>query len=135
MRLNLGRWGAAALAAVICCGGCGGEDSADSSGGRSMQPAPRVGVDVRSENAAPRIEDVYFEPSEPRAGDKLRAVVEASDDDGDRLAFTFSWTVNGVRLAQQNATLELSQTRKGELVSVTVVASDGRASSEGGREQ
>ena len=57
-------------------------------------------------------------------------MVEASDDDGDRLGYSFVWTVNDVRLTQQNATIELSRTRKGEPVTVTVVASDGRSSSE-----
>jgi hypothetical protein len=73
---------------------------------------------------------VRFEPSSPRAGDKVRAVVEGSDPDGDQLSYTFLWTVNGVRLAQKNAAIDLSRARKGEPLSVTVVASDGRASSE-----
>ena len=96
-----------------------------------MQPAAsRDAADDRSENAAPRIESVRFEPSAPRVGDKVRARVEASDADGDGLAYEYSWTVNGVRLAQRSAVIELSRTRKGEPLQVTVTASDGRAWSE-----
>jgi hypothetical protein len=95
-----------------------------------MQPAAHDGAHDDTENSTPRIDAVYFEPDAPRAGDKVHAVVEASDEDGDHLSYTFQWTVNGIRLTPQNATIELSRTRRGEPVNVTVVASDGRASSE-----
>ncbi len=128
---NSSRWGATALTLVVWCSGCGGEDPLSHASGPSMQPAAsRDAGDDRSQNAAPRIESVRFKPSAPRVGDKVRAVVEASDDDGDRLAYEYTWTVNGVRLAQRSAMIQLSRTRKGEPLQVTVTASDGRASSE-----
>lgn len=95
-----------------------------------MQPAPLVDPEDRSPNEIPRIRAVHFEPREARVGDRVRAVVDASDDDGDRLTYEFTWTVNGVRLAQHNDIIQLSRTRKGEPIAVTVTANDGRATSE-----
>jgi hypothetical protein len=130
MQLNRSRWGAVVLAIVVCCNGCGSEDSLDRASGRSMQSAAQSGAADRAQNSTPRINALHFEPDTPRTGDKVRVVVEASDDDGDHLSYTFQWTINGIRLTEQNATIKLSGARRGEPVKVEVVASDGLASSE-----
>jgi hypothetical protein len=95
-----------------------------------MQPASLDAAADGTANSSPTIRTVNFEPASPRAGDKVHAVVEGSDADGDRLSYTFNWSVNGDRQAQQGSAIDLSRARKGERLSVTVVASDGRASSE-----
>ena len=122
--------GAVALALVVCCSGCGGGDSEGRDSRSSMQPAQRIGAEDRSQNEIPRIEALHFEPAAPRIGDRLRAVVDASDADDDRLTYTFLWTLNGIQLAQQDNTIKLSEVRKGQSIAVTVTVHDGRATSE-----
>jgi hypothetical protein len=80
-------------------------------------------------NRAPVIESVGFQPARPGAGQLLRAVVEASDPDGDSLSFEYRWRMNGQELTQGGEKLTLSGTRKGDAVRVAVTASDGREKS------
>jgi hypothetical protein len=122
-------WRATGLIAVAWCLGCG-EDPLDRASGPSMQPSARRAVDDGSANTPPRIESVRFEPAEPRSEESVRAVVVASDDDGDPLAFDYTWTVNDVHLTQRSGAIELGRVRKGDGVRVVVTCRDGRAESE-----
>jgi hypothetical protein len=80
-------------------------------------------------NEPPVIERVRFRPSAPRAGDLVRAVVGASDPDGDRIRLSYQWKVDGRRV-DGSASLDLDDARKGSLVEVHVVAHDGENASE-----
>jgi hypothetical protein len=86
-------------------------------------------ADGSTTNEAPAIQSVGFQPARPGAGQLLRAVVEASDPDGDPLRFEYRWRVNGRELAQGGEKVTLSGTRKGDAVRVAVTASDGREKS------
>jgi len=78
-----------------------------------------------------------LDPDAPATNDRLTATVLGSDADGDALTFTYTWTVDGVvrRTTTTSATsdgLDLSVAGNGDVgdvISVTVVASDGTLTS------
>ena len=81
-------------------------------------------------NAPPRLERVEIEP----AGDIFvgRPIVvrpDARDSDGDAVHFRYTWTVNG-RPVFEGAALSTENLRRGDVVQVEIVASDGRDDSE-----
>jgi hypothetical protein len=79
-------------------------------------------------NAVPSIDDITFEPEEPAAGDTVRAVVEVSDDDGDRVWLTYEWTLDGEPVGEDDDELELEDmtVERGTTLEVSVVATDGK---------
>jgi hypothetical protein len=119
---------AALLVAAIACGG--GEEAKPT--GRAMDagaaPAdlgPAVGA-----NAPPRVRSVRFDPSRPKPGETVRAVVDAVDAEGDPVRIRHTWEIDGVRLPQRGAAIELGDVAKGSRITLSVVASDGRSDSE-----
>jgi len=130
---------AARILGALACGGlllagCGGDDVPRHEAGPAMapeseQPArePRAGA----ANEAPRIQSVRFDPAEPGAGVGVRALVEASDPDGDGVRFGYAWSVDGESVASQGPQLEIpAKTRRGAPIEVRVTASDGHLESE-----
>lgn len=86
-------------------------------------------------NRAPVI-SVVVEPNPPRTNDVLRATVTVSDPDGDPIAVSYIWRVNGVVMRSQPATSALSDSydlslpARGDvsnLITVTATATDGSA--------
>ncbi len=74
-------------------------------------------------NTPPEVTQVRLLPETFRAGDKLRVEPIAVDDDGDSVAFTYEWTVNGEPAGKEPA---LAHTpRKGDFISVTITPFDG----------
>ena len=129
---------AAAFAALTCGGlaavGCGrGDEVARREAGPAIAPAgegetaPRAGA----ANSAPRIDSVLFDPSPPGVGQTVRAVVEATDPDGDGVRLGYVWSIDGETVQGDGPKLELTrQVRRGSQLEVRVTASDGHAESE-----
>ena len=129
---QISRWAVAGLALAVCGSGCGGgEEAPPGPSGPPMQPEVRnTAPQDTSSNRAPRIQGVRFEPASPTAGQPVRARVDYDDPDGNRMSLRFDWSVNGARQAEGGPKAALAHARKGDLVEVTVVASDGLAESE-----
>jgi hypothetical protein len=132
------RWAAAGLVLALAGSGCGGEEHEPRPSGPSMRPmAPRAskgGAPGRTQrasdaNRAPRIAGVRIEPAAPVAGEPLRAIVDASDPDGDRIHYDFTWRVGDRRFSAAGDFLEHVRSKKGDVVEVTVTARDDRAES------
>jgi hypothetical protein len=86
-------------------------------------------------NGAPTAPGVSLSPASPATADDLVAsVVTASvDPDGDTVVYAYAWYVNGALSgASTSATLPASATTAGELWTVAVTASDGRATGPAG---
>lgn len=118
--------GAAALVAVsaLSCGGSGSEVTT----GAAWQ-APEKSAE-ESLNRAPVIQEVRLVPSEPAAGERVRAVVKASEPDGEPIQLRFAWSVGGLPIPESAAEIQLGEVGRGERVEVMVTASDGRDESE-----
>jgi hypothetical protein len=116
---------------AVACGG-GAEDAPT---GRKMVPTitqvnTAQETDRRIANNAPTIESVVLRPEAPQSGDRLTAIVAASDPDGDNLSYEFEWTVDGFELEATGAEVILSDVSKGAFIEVTVVARDRESRSE-----
>ena len=84
---------------------------------------------IQRANAPPRIDDVRFEPPQPRTGDNVRAVVDASDREDDGLWLSYAWSVDGRAVGGDSARLDLTGAAKNDRIEVRVVASDGKSKS------
>jgi hypothetical protein len=92
-------------------------------------------VDVVSSNHAPSV-TASLSSSSPKKNDTLVATAVGIDVDGDALTYTYAWRVNGV-LKQTTTTgaatdgfdLKDEDAEKGDVVTLTVTASDGRLTS------
>lgn len=82
-------------------------------------------------NTAPTV-TVALSDTTPQSRDTLTATATTSDIDGDQLALTYTWAVNGVvRQTGASDTFDLSQRGNGDngdAVTVTAMATDGSAS-------
>jgi hypothetical protein len=119
-----GRWLAAAglLAGVGL--GCGG-DPEPGAGSWQVPGGSSDGI----YNWPPQIESVRLLPAEPAPGERVRAVVRASDRDGDALQLRFRWRVGGRELAEEGGEIQVPEVHPGQPIEVTVVVSDGKDSS------
>jgi hypothetical protein len=86
------------------------------------------------QNSAPSAPGVDVTPNYPEPDDDLTCSVAraSTDDDGDAISYTYSWTVNGVPSAHTTATISSAYTSDGETWACSVTASDGTASSAAG---
>ena len=126
------RWTAVAAALALAGAGCGEDEDARRPSGPSMQPSLQPAanpVEVES-NRPPQIASVSLSPAAPRVGEPVRAIVDASDPEGDRIRYRFAWRVGERRFGAARDTLERVPLRKGDAIEVTVTASDGLAESE-----
>jgi hypothetical protein len=77
----------------------------------------------------PPVVTVTIGPASPGTLDDLHASALATDADADPLTLTYAWSRNGALLsAQTGATLPASITTRGDVLTVSVTASDGQAS-------
>jgi hypothetical protein len=118
--------GAAALLAVSILG-CGGGASEETVG--SAWQAPGKGAEAIL-NRAPVIQEVRLSPREPAAGERVSALVRASEPDGEAIQLRFAWSVGGRPIRESGAEILLGEAHRGERVEVEVRASDGRDESE-----
>jgi hypothetical protein len=106
--------------------GCGGSDEQ----APSMVPhEQKQRADQAANNRAPTLQRVALLPKHPRPGESVRAVVEASDPDGDKVRFRYTWQVNRRPVAGGGARLDGSGLGKDDRVELVVVATDGRLES------
>ena len=76
-------------------------------------------------NSPPVVQQVLLEPRVVYATDTLKAVVKATDRDGDPIYFTYRWERNGVVLPEErNETLEPGRFKKGDTITVEVTPDD-----------
>jgi hypothetical protein len=93
-----------------------------------IQGKPFLSPVVRISNSPPVIEKVWIEPKVVRARDQLKVVVESSDKDKDFVYYTYQWEKNGTILTEEKGeTLEPGQFKKGDSLSVVVIADDREA--------
>lgn len=105
--------------------GCG--DAPD-----AASPAPEGAAIASSAdgNRPPRIDDLSLEPGSPVIGDSVRVVATVRDPEGDPVKMTYEWRLAGQPVGNGTAKLVLKNAVRGDLLEVSVVASDGRADSE-----
>ena len=130
----------ALTALLVCCfAACGGGDerataqwapegvtpTSVAEGNASERAAPRDPAMASSDERAPVVESVTFEPAKPVAGDVLRAVVEASDDRDAAPFLDYTWMLNGEVIAEGVPRIQLNEAQKGDRVELVVVANDG----------
>ncbi len=103
--------------------------SVTASDGQDESQAERTWADVA--NSPPRLVRLSITPSrEIVAGADIVARPEAFDADGDPLSFRYEWTVGGRRVLEKGPVFSTRRLRRGNLVRVEVVASDGEHDSE-----
>jgi predicted small lipoprotein YifL len=81
-------------------------------------------------NSPPWIEDAHLEPQGPLTGSVVRAVVKATDPDGDPLTFRYTWFADDRRVREGADTFALNGVKKGAWIHFQVIPNDGSA--EGG---
>ncbi len=118
--------GAFALAALACSGN--EADSPAPSGNAMVPSAGAAGRAVGGAgDATPVIERLVLTPARLIAGVDIKAIVEATDLDGDRLRFDYAWSYNGKQVQHgPNSIFHPVALKKGDRVEVRVTATDGR---------
>jgi DNA-binding beta-propeller fold protein YncE len=100
------------------------------------QASSTATASVTVANSMPSV-TVSLSSSSPRTNEVLTATAVGTDDDGDTLTYTYTWSVNGVvkRTTTTAATTDAFNLKvkgngdRGDLVTVSVTASDGATSS------
>ena len=98
--------------------------------GRGGTNSARITIEAKTPNRTPTL-SLKLTPISPTTNDVLTVVTNAADPDGDGLGVRFVWKKNGVVLTNESGeTLRLSDQGngdKGDVIAVTVSASDGRS--------
>jgi hypothetical protein len=105
-----------ALAAAVSAAGCGQAPE-------SQEAAPAAAA---ADNRAPVIRSLRIEPADAVPGQLVRAVVDASDPDGDELDIGLRWKIDGERYGTGDAELGIPESSARARIEVEAVASDGR---------
>ncbi len=93
-----------------------------------LSSAPSAVV-VHVKNFAPTVSGLKLTPAAPKRNDAISATAVAGDPDGDPLAVTYAWTRNGTAVPQvTGAAYPPGNQAKGEVIAVSVTASDGELS-------
>jgi hypothetical protein len=116
------------LVVVAVLVGCGADEPADWSGRSAAQAAPEAGAEELG-NRPPVIRRVALDPAQPAPGDRVRAVVDASDPDGDAIQLVYAWRFGGKTLRSDGPSVEMPTGMRGARLEVRVTASDGEAES------
>jgi hypothetical protein len=109
--------------------GCGA-DEAPPEAAAPAAPGPPAAEAARAGNARPVLHAVSLDPSAPVSGERVRAVVDASDPDGDPLRLGFRWRLDGQRSDAGGPAFDLPERARGLRLEVQVVATDGKLESE-----
>ena len=82
-------------------------------------------------NRPPQLGGVEFDPPQPTTLDAVRAVVEATDPDDDRIDIDYKWFINGQeRFEFRDQVLPARAFKKEDVIVVEVTANDGAAETE-----
>jgi hypothetical protein len=123
----------AAALGLVFAAGCGADDPApEREAAQAEAPADDAGEAKEAgeaENSPPEIHALRFEPERPGTGETLRAVVEASDADGDSIFLDYDWTLDGEPVDSGVPKLVLTGARRGQPIRLVVTASDGKSES------
>lgn len=85
-------------------------------------------AETRIGNRPPALLGVHVEPYQgAKVGSELVAVAQARDADDDRIEFSYAWRVNGRPTAATGERFSTAELKRGDVVQVRVVASDGTA--------
>jgi hypothetical protein len=103
--------------------GCGGGEDAAPPAASATRPRPAA---QSGPNQPPVIQSVRLEPSRLLPGHPVRAEVQATDPDGDKIHFRYAWQRNGSVLGDATAEITPRDAAKGDEITLTVIASDGR---------
>ena len=126
-----GLWTGLALAGAVWLGGCSDEQPAPTGSSMAAAPGSAKATAAPRDDAAPRVTGVSLWPSRPQPGTRVEARANASDPDGDPVRLRYAWFANGTRIAGAvESAIVVPDLRKGTELSVSVVASDGRADSD-----
>lgn len=80
---------------------------------------------ARIVNSPPKVTGITIDPELPRKGSALKARIEASDAEGDTIAFSYQWIKNGEELMGEiSETLRDPTLRKGDRISLRVTPYD-----------
>jgi hypothetical protein len=107
--------------------GCGSDGRNEVSGAAWQAPGEPAAAIL---NRAPVIQEVRLSPSKPAAGERVSALVRASEPDGEAIQLRFAWSVGGRSIDESGAEIRLDEAFRGERVEVVVTASDGRDESD-----
>lgn len=125
-------WRGVALMGGLAVLACGDEPAETTTTGAAMGATEKTEAAPRSDalNSAPVIESVSVEPRTARPGETIRALVEASDPDGDDLELHYEWRLDGRVDSQATERFHVTSAAKRSRIQVTVVASDGSEQSQ-----
>jgi hypothetical protein len=73
----------------------------------------------------PRITSLKISPEIPLTGDKIKALVETYDKEGDYVRLDYYWSINGVQSSESSDTLSYIL-KRGDRISLTVTPDDGK---------
>lgn len=94
-------------------------------GPATSEPSP-LSPEVASDTP-PRVTSLKVSPETPVAGDKVRAIVETFDKEGDGVTVEYNWSKNNAPLFEASDTLTLSEEfKRGDKITVTAVPDDGK---------
>ena len=93
---------------------------------------PSVVLLLAACNAPPSAPALHIEPAEPASFEDLSAVLDdpGADPNDDEIVYIWSWSRNGEQVDVDGSVVPASLTRAGEVWSVSVTATDGKAYSE-----
>jgi len=90
-----------------------------------LQGKETSSVPVRTRKSPPTVTAVSIDPELPRRNSTLKARVEASDPDGDTVAFSYQWVKNGDELIGETLdTLKDATLKKGDKIILRVTPYD-----------
>ncbi len=125
-----GRW--LALGASVVLAACGAEEVPTGAGSKPMVAGAEASdaVEAASSDEAPVIGRLDVSPREIAPGRELRVVAEARDPEGGPVRFEFVWERNGREVKRTHEpAMTFFDVQKGDTVTLTAVASDGRNAS------
>jgi hypothetical protein len=80
-------------------------------------------------NSPPRVRRLGIQPSPATRREPLRVIADVADPDGDEVTLSYQWLLNGMPIPDATQpTLDPSHYRRGDLLSVEIVATDGEDS-------
>jgi hypothetical protein len=91
--------------------------------------SPATGTESISQeviaDTPPGITSLKISPEIPVIGDKIKALVETYDKEGDYVRLDYYWSINGVQSSESSDTLS-GRFKRGDRISLTVIPDDGK---------